>query len=182
VITFDIKQYVELTQYLQQNVSSALNRGIGSAAFRVLQDIVVTVQGMPERERPFNQGAYLAGWHVEPTAVGADVVNDAPHAPHIEWGVRADHVKIGRKMIDALAEWAVRKGLLGKGPGSIQERSAGDDAQSLAWAIAKNMQKVGIFNRNGREGLRIAEDAARRSPALIIEEVRAEIQAALGGR
>jgi len=160
---------------LAGKIKLAKERGILSAAQRLVQ--VIKTQIIPSQERPpVDQGAYLAGWDAEPTALGADVFNDAPHAPIVEYGARAPNIKIGRQMILALSEWVVRKGLIGRGRGSIHERAQNDEAQSMAWAIANSMKNRGIFNSSGQEGLRILEQARARLPKLLEEEIAAELQ------
>ena len=181
MISFDIKDAARLTEHLGGQIAEARRRGVASAGQRLVQ--VIQTRLIPaEDPPPVDQRAYAAGWDSQPTPEGADVFNTAPHAGVIEFGARADNVKIGRRMIDALAEWVVRKGLLGRGPGSHQGRSQEAEAQSAAWAIARSMQKRGIFNRGGGEGLGIARKAARLAPGIVAEEIRAELAELSRGR
>src|ERR1700677_3188412 len=108
-----------------------------------------------------------------------------PYASVIENGAQAANVKIGRAMIDALAEWARRKGLNGHDPKGRSSPDAYAQARQIAWAIARAMQgtaKVegkGIFNRNGEQGLGIARKAAKRVAEFVGEEVNREIKRGL---
>jgi len=175
VIRVEIKDAHLAVDAVADKIRLAKERGVLSAAQRLVQ--VIKAEIVPNQERPpVDQGAYLAGFDAEPTREGADVFNTAPHAPIIEYGARAENIKVGRKMIQALSEWVVRKGLLGRGRGSVQERAQNDEAQRMAWAIAQSMKKRGIFNPNGQEGLRIMEQAARRLPRLLEEEINAELR------
>ena len=179
MIKIDIKDSDVLIKRLGERFEKAKQAGIYSAANRLLQHIVtVVVPG--EKPPPTDQGLYNASWEIEQIRNGAILFNTAPHAAVIEHGARAENIKVGRKMIDALAEWVVRKGLLGKGKGSIQTRSQEQEAQSTAWAIAQNMRKRGIFNRDA-EGLHIAEKASKKAPQFVIEEIKAELEEALRG-
>ena len=173
MIRVEIKDSRVVTDAVREAVRRAGRLGTLSAAARLVQ--VIKSRLIPaEDPPPVDQRAYSNAWDFEPTATGARVYNDSPHAPVIEYGARAENVKVGRAMIDALAEWAVRKGLVGRGRGSIQARSAEQEAQSFAWAVATNMRKRGIFNR-GSEGLGIARKASALAPALVEQEIRAEL-------
>ena len=188
--SFGINEIDGLIRYTGEHVQAAARRGVLSAAFRIMRDIVVSIDALPERERPVDQGAYLAAWRVEPTPEGADVYNDAPHAPVIEYGGRASigggGWQVGRRMIEALSEWVVRKGLVGQGRGSHQARALEDEAQSMAWAIAKGMMKRGMFNQGShpradpRGGLRLMERQVANVARVVVEEIAAELRDALG--
>ena len=118
-------------------------RGLRRAAVRGLQMIVVKI--IPGQQPPVDRGTYRAGWKIESIPEGVALYNDEAHAAHIEWGVRAQNVRIGRAMLTALVEWVRRKGIAKKG----------EDPESVAWAIARSMQKHGIFNRYPGGGLQI---------------------------
>jgi hypothetical protein len=190
VITFDINDTDGMFKHFSTAIEKGRRAGMLSAGMRLVGVIQNELIPQAKPYAPEDQGAYKGAWHAEPTADGADVYNDSPHAPIIEYGARASRIKVGRKLIDALSEWIVRKGLAGKGRGSIQVRAEADEVRSFAFAIAKSMQGFGdnrsgppgIFNANDpRGGLRIAEKARERSHKLIIEEVTAEIREALKG-
>ncbi len=181
MISFTLKEAADgkLTRHLSERMKAGVRNGMLSGGQRlvgIIQNELIPAEDPP----PIDQRAYVAGWHAEPLDEGAVVYNDVPYAGVIEHGVRGENVKIGRAMISALAEWVVRKGFLGKGPGSIGARAQEDEAQDAAWAIAKSMQKRGIFNRES-EGLQIARKAELRAPKIVAEEVAAEIHAAMKG-
>jgi hypothetical protein len=161
-----------LEKWLNDKLSDGLKRGVVSAAFRtlgVIQNVIIP----GEQPQPVDTGAYRAGWRVETTERGADIFNDLPEAPIIEWGARAENIKVGRALIEALAEWAKRKGFA---PDHIP-KGGGDRAyESIAWAIATAMRKRGIFNRNGQSGLRVAEKAVKRLKEYVHEEVAREMK------
>lgn len=117
--------------------------GLYSAALRSVQTIqtLIVPSLVPQ---PVDRGLFRAGWHAFKTFDGAVIENVEPHAPFIEFGVRASSVKIGRAMIVALTEWVERKRL-----------ASGKDAIDAAWAIAKAMARRGIFD--GGRGFRILE-------------------------
>lgn len=147
---------------LPKEIQQAVQRGLLSAAMRMLQDITLRI--IPARSpEPVNRGIYRQGWTAyseggtQPYAV---VENTTPHAAFIEYGVR--NVKPGEKMVSALTEWVIRKNI-----------ASGKEAKRAAYAIAKSLHTNGIFNR-GR-GLRILEEAMTRAPQYIDEEVSREI-------
>src|SRR5689334_5872908 len=76
---------------------------------------VIQTQIIPAKvPQPVDRGLYRGGWRAEPYMVGdqimgGDIFNVELWAIFIEKGVRAANVKIGRAMLRALAEWAVRK-------------------------------------------------------------------------
>lgn len=175
--TFDISEGAEIAKHLEDGAKRGVRKGLLSAGYRLLE--VVTAEIIPaEKPPPIFDGAYRAAWRVEETPRSVDLVNDMPYAPVIEEGARAANVKIGRDMIDALAEWARRKGLTGHAPNKRSSPEARAEARQIAWAIARSMQGTakhpgkGIFNRDdSRGGLRIAEKAAKRAPEIVREEV-----------
>jgi hypothetical protein len=165
----DVSRFVD---GMQREMVAAAQAGLLNAAARGLQTLVTQI--IPSRSpQPVDRGVYRAGWKMEqidPNRVA--ILNPEPHAAHIEFGVRAENVKIGRALIRALAEWALRKGL------ARDE----DDATSMAWGIAKNMQRRGIFNNHSSKGgLRILEELnTRHIDRILSEEVHAEIRRRMG--
>jgi hypothetical protein len=131
---------------------------------------------------PVDRGTYRAGWHFRKTAGGADIYNAEPVALFIEHGVRAGNVKPGRAMIAALTEWVIRKRLVttvkikarGLAPATRKQLQQDDlhaRATQVAWAIARGMQKRGIFNRPN-PGLGIMAELNRNYlPGIIRTEV-----------
>lgn len=146
--------------------AKAAKRGLLSAAARAVAEIKTQIiPGLiPE---PVNRGTYKAGWDFGEDDDGAWYGNDLPHAPLIEYGVRAGNVKIGRKMIDGLTEWVEMKGM-GKGP----------VARKVAWMIASSQKMRGVFN-NGK-GYRVMEKMNKRLPKIIKAEVERELKRAAG--
>lgn len=143
----------------------AAMRGLHSAAMRGVQMIQTEIipASVPQ---PVDRGIYRAGWRFLAATDGALIFNNEPHAAHIEYGVRSQNVKIGRRMIFALTEWVTRKKLA----------SPGKEAVSAAWAIAQKMKQRGIFG----PGLHVLFKLKRVLPAVIREEISAEIEAVKG--
>lgn len=151
---------------LDAEMRAAARKGLLSAALRVQQLIVGEL--IPNaKPPPVDRGAYKAGWRVTPIPEGAFISNSAPHAPIVEDGVRPGFA-VGRKMIDAIAAWAKRKGLRpeGKKKGKVPDGWYRD----LAWAIAKSIAA------EGRPGLHIWKKAEARIPGFIREEVERELR------
>lgn len=92
-------------------IAGAAIRGLRSAGLRGVAEIVTFI--IPARSpQPVDRGLFRAGWKSLPTNDGCTIENMEPHAIFIEHGVK--NIRVGRKMIDALAEWAVRKGITDK--------------------------------------------------------------------
>jgi hypothetical protein len=161
-------------QRLGPRLRKAAVRGLQSAGHRLVQEILRVVDETDPK--PFDRGLYQAGWRSTPTREGAIVHNDVPWAPIVEWGARAKNIKPSRAMVDALAEWVMRKGLVAKREGGASAGSANSEARAMAWAIVTSMMKRGIFNRDGQPGLRILERARRRLPQIVAEEVKREVE------
>lgn len=136
-----------------------------SAALRGVS--VIQTQLIPARvPQPVDRGLYRAGWRAEPfvegdAIMGADIYNVEPWAVFIEKGVRAANVKIGGAMLRALAEWATRKGIV----------KGNDDPKKVAWAIAKSMQKKGIFKGGAGLGV-LLELMTKHMPKIAREELK----------
>ena len=182
--TFDIDQPGAFEEWLHQGLREAAVKGARQAAIRLVGIIQNEIIPNTQPRAPVGvSGAYRAGWRPENTEHGADVVNTVPYAPIIEGGARAENVKISRAMIDALTEWVRIKGLAGRSLGKAGRAGrapTGDvltEARQIAWAIAMHFKQVGIFN--GGKGLRVAERATARAPALLREEVRRALAEAL---
>lgn len=164
---FDISQSDELKKYLDKGFEEGAERAILSTALKVVQNITTAI--IPAFPRPpVDRGAYRAGWRAKPIARGAEIVNTLPHASIIEYGARAQNVKIGKAMIDALAAWVRRKGIV-RGRGKQSKL----DALQVAWAIARAMQKKGIY---GPRGLRVLEKALKGVPSILNDEFKREMK------
>jgi hypothetical protein len=180
--TFRIDEYDRFAKWLEAGIVDGVRRGLVSAGYRlvgVIQNEIIPAEKVP----PVFDGAYRAAWRVEIDDEGVvSVVNDMPYASVIERGARPENIKVGRKMIDALAEWARRKGLTGHAPSERSGPDAMAQSRQIAWAIARAMQGTprvegkGIFNRDGKQGLQIAKKAAKRLPEFLEGEVRREMK------
>lgn len=160
---FNAADSEEIRQWLDRGFEKAAQRAIVSTAARLVSYIQNEV--IPKEDpSPVDKGLFRGAWRFRGTPGGSEVWNTAPHAPMIEYGVRAENVKIGRAMIDALSSWVVRKGLAGPA-----------EARGMAFAIANNMKKKGIFNRDGKKGLRILEKSVAKLGDFFAKEFKAEI-------
>lgn len=159
---------------------AAAERGLFAAAVRAVGYIQAEV--IPSLTPvPTARGVWRAAWRAEKTEGGARFFNDAPHAPFIEDGVRGQNVKIGRAMIQALAEWVRMKGIggrqtVGKSGRAKFTKATADEALSIAWAIAKTLQRKGIFNSG--EGFGVMKKAREQLPRFVREEVLRELRTA----
>lgn len=158
---FTLRQAPAFLRAVEGDAREAALRGLYSAALRLKQHVLGVIAA--EDRPPVDEGNYRASWAVRRTPTGAILFNTAPQAPLIEEGVRASAVKVGRKMIDALTAWVLRKRL----------ESDSGKARQRAWAIARAMEKRGIFD--GGRGLRILEKASRMIPEFMNEEVGREL-------
>lgn len=158
-------------------------KGLLSAALKGVSEIQTRIIPGMVRE-PADRSIYKAGWRAEQDGEDALIINRVPHAVFIEHGVRGSGIKVGRRMIGALAEWATRKGVVrqGKSP------------QSMAWAIAMRMAsnvtvKRGGFPTNlrghgagifGPSGLQVLAKLEPLLPKMLRDEVAREVERALG--
>jgi hypothetical protein len=152
---------------LEGKLHQAALRGVQSAGLRLVSRIHEVIDAEPKR--PVDRGIYRGAWRATPDEHGTLVHNDSPHGGFVEDGVRAQNVKIGRKMIDALVGWVERKGLVRDE--RAEDRTAA--SRSIAFAIAKSMQERGIF---GGTGLKILEKARRSVGRFLEEEISVEIR------
>jgi hypothetical protein len=160
-----LKQAAQKTDDLKEKWRKAAVLGLQSAAARGVQDIITRI--IPSRTpQPVDRGIYRSGWRFYPSPDGAVIECFEPHAILIEDGVRAGNVKIGRAMINALAEWVKRKGIV-----------SADEAEGVAWAIAKKMQERGIFGRGKGLGI-LRELVDKYLPGYVDEEVAREVEKA----
>ena len=163
---FDVSQAPEVARWLEKGFEKAGERAMVATAARLVAHIQNEI--IPNLEPPpVDRGLYRAGWRHKAVKGGAEVYNSTPHAPFIEHGVRAENVKVGRRMIDALAAWVLRKGIAGKGRGAKAE------ARQIAWAIAMKMKERGIFARG--KGFRVLEKAVAHVGRFLDEEFKREV-------
>jgi hypothetical protein len=181
VKTISLAQAGVAVEKLEEQLRKAALKGLYSSAAKGKQ--VIVTQIIPSRTpQPVDRGVYRAGWRFVKTPNGADIWNAESHASHIEYGVRAENVKIGRSMIHALTMWAIRKGIVAK----TQVKSAltkktkkivlESDAVKIAWAIARAMKKRGIFGKGTGLGI-LTELVEKRLSGIIKEEVERELAA-----
>ncbi len=168
---------------LEGGMLKAAKLGLYSAGLR-LQEHIQTGVIPGEKPPPVDRGTYRAAWKTKREGDGSAVLvyNATTQALFIERGVRAGNVKIGRAMISALAEWVRRKNIGAKttiskkGVARVKKATL-EEATSIAWAIAKGMQKRGIFNR-GEDGggLRVLAKAEKMAPKYMREEIARELK------
>lgn len=162
-VKIDIAAAPGWIKMLEGKRRQAARRGLISAGHQMVS--VIQNEIIPSEPRvPVDRGIYRGAWKVKPEEWGALVWNSAPHAPIVEDGARAENVKVGRAMIDALTEWVLRKKLA----------TDQTEARHVAWAVAQSMKRNGIFDMG--KGLKIMAKAARRLPEMIVKEVTAELK------
>ncbi len=170
-LTIPLKEAGPWVARLGRAMPEAAHRGLVAAAFRLAGHLKTL-------RLPLDRGTYRAGWNAEKTDDGAAVFNKTIQAVLVEGGVRPENVRIGRKMIDALAEWAGRKGLGSTGSSKIawrRRRAAPDVLRGIAWGVARNIKKRGLFEaQNG--GMRPLEKATK---TVGVEFVRQEVLRAI---
>lgn len=182
---FKVGEEGKLAAYLDAGLEKAAMRALYATALRLVQRIVTVL--IPREPRPpVDRGAFRAAWRARKEADGASVYNSMPYAAAIEGGVRAENVKIGKAMIDALTKWVLRKGLVkvgappAKGGKAAARRVANAEARQVAWAIAMAMKKRGIFKPESN-GLRLLDNAMLQAPKFFEEELQREIARAFKG-
>lgn len=167
--TIDLKLAGPAIKKLTAQARAKVGLGLYSAAVKGVG--VIVSQIIPSRiPQPVDRGVYRAGWRSGPimkggAIVGGEIWNSETHAAFIEAGVRPENIRISRAMLNALAEWAQRKGFV---PDAKQ-------AQSMAWAIARSMKKRGIFGNGKGLGI-LAELMSKRMPAIAETEITAELR------
>lgn len=120
---------------VSEEMKAAAMRGLLSAAKRMC-GIIVFKYIPGAKPQPVDRGAFKAAWGSGQEGDGAYYDNVAPHAPFVEYGVRAGASRPGRKMIRAIADWAIRKGIADK-----------QNAIQVAFAIAHSIKARGIASR-----------------------------------
>lgn len=124
---------------------------------------------------PVDRGLLKVAWMVIKTSDGGvEVVNNQPYAGIVERGARP--FKVSSAGIFALKGWVMRKLTSGEMNAKISAKTGKTvkrrktfalekEAESIAWAIAKTMEKVGI------KGKRFVYMALPRLAALMEEEI-----------
>ena len=158
---------------LPSRIAHAAQEGLVQAGLRGVQIIVTRI--IPSRSpKPMDRGVYRAGWRIDRRGFGDSarvfIENLEPHAAFIEFGVRPGNVKIGAAMIRALTEWCLRKGIA----------NSEAEATGIAWAIARSMQKRGIF-KGTSGGLGVLKEFMKDyANTVIAEEVSRAVNRELG--
>lgn len=151
---------------VQRAIREGAIKGLYAAALRGVNEIQTKILPMFVAQ-PVDRGVYKAGWRAQQEGEDAVILNRVPHAVFVEYGVRPGSVKLGRRMISALAEWASRKGAVPEGWTPVQ----------AAWAMGKRMKGRGIFAPNGLQVLAKLEPVL---PDFIRDEIAHEVERALG--
>lgn len=162
-----INQAPAWAKRLEGKMHDAALKGVRSAGQRLVAHVQEVVDAEPRK--PVDKAIYRGAWRAKQVPNGSLVYNDAPHASIVEDGVRAENVKVGRKMIDALADWVDRHGMV-RDVGKAGRAAA---ARSVAFAIANSMKVRGIF---GGTGLKIFHKANAATPRFLEEEIQRELR------
>lgn len=161
-VVFDVAQNAQVARWLEQGMDKAAKRALLATSARLVAHIQTEV--IPNlKPQPVDKGLYRAAWRFKRTPEGAEIYNTAPYASHIEYGVRAKNIKVGRLMINALAAWVKRKGI-----------ASGKETRGVAFAIAMDMKKRGIFQ--GGKGFRVIEKALTRVREFVDQAVADEVR------
>jgi len=180
----------KIAREMASKITDAFRRaGIGTitrAAQVMVTDLIP--QNMPRQ--PVDRGIYKAGWRIDTTKMPkeASLVNTVPYAPIIEYGARAENIKVGKRMLDALEEWVIRKGIGGHGKqkvaGKSSKKSKSSDAKPtfqdkvdelthllslMAGEIKqKRIDAPIVKDEKGRSGIKAVSDADARRTAWAI--------------
>ncbi len=149
----DIREHAEFSKYLRAGLEKSVHKAILGTATRIVQHINADIIPNTQPFQPVDRGIYRAGFKVlRQGPKNVFIVNTVPHAKFIEFGVRPANVKIGRDMITALTSWVKRKGLGASSSIKTKKvrKASTSEATSMAWAIAMNMKKKGIFAGTGK--------------------------------
>jgi hypothetical protein len=162
-----ISQGEKWVRLLASAYPNAARKGLLSAAMRITRDL------QSDPSIPRDRGTLRSGWRCQKLSDGAEIINVAPHFPFVENSVHAERIKVGRKMIAALEEWAKRKKL------TLTMKKAGPMTyRAIAWAIAMKMKVRGIFN--APFGLHPLETTMNtRAKGYAKEEIEREVKTAI---
>ena len=125
-----LQQFAELLDDLPKELEVAVIRGLRSAALRGVGFVTEEIdQASPYP--PVNFGVLRQSTRRALLPKGAQVFNDAPHFPFLEFGTRPHFPPIA-----PLVVWATRK-----------FGADAAEAESIAWAVAKKIARDGIAPR-----------------------------------
>lgn len=131
-------------------------RGAPLAVLRAMRSAAHRGRGLLVKESPVDRGILRVAWRVLRLSDGVELVNDQPYAGIMERGARP--FKISSAGIFALKGWVMRKLMSGEmqGRSSLKTKKLMKRtktvklekmAESIAYAIAKKFEKVGIRGR-----------------------------------
>ncbi len=174
---------------LNQDMLAVAERGLLSAAMKGVA--VIKSEIVPSRSpQPVDRGVFRAGWKYRVIPGGAEIFNDEAHTPMVEGGVRASNVKASRALVEALLEWTMRKGIVGRLDSAVVKKAKSGHATSqlvvnvhksrhmeVVWAIINRMKKRGIHNRDGVPGQGILRELIeKRMSGIMDEEITRELK------
>ncbi len=131
-------------------------KGAPKAVIRAIVSGAQRGRSFMVKESPVDRGILRNAWRVLKMREGAELINDQPYAGIMERGARP--FKISGAGLWALKAWVMRKLQSGEmnGRSSIKTKKIikrrktiklEKEAESIAYAIAKNFEKVGIRGR-----------------------------------
>lgn len=124
-------QFERVLVSLEGDMRQAVVKGLRSSGL-YLEGVTVEEIDRAEPDPAVDRGQLRDSVGTRSTPGGAVVEVKAPHAPMIEYGTRPFFPPI-----EPLARWAMRKGLA----------DDEEEAQGIAFAIAKKISQTGIFPR-----------------------------------
>ncbi len=125
-----LDQFADLLEDMPKEVETAVIRGLRSAALRGVGFVTEEIDGASPYP-PVNFGQLRQSTKWAPLAKGAQVFNDAPHFPFMEYGTRPHMPPVAPLIV-----WATRKF-------GVDEA----EAEAIAWAVAKKIAREGIAPR-----------------------------------
>ena len=184
-MNIDIKDHVEFSRFLKQGIEKSLHNALMSTATRMVSAINTEIIPRIRPYPPVDRGLFRGGFRVKSlTKAKVLILNAVPHAPFVEYGVRAENIKPGRAMITALTAWVRRKGIGAKSSSIIRKGTPNQrlnkpdiaTATGIAWAIATKMKKKGIFNGAAQDGgMQVLKKAVEKFDVYFREEIAYEL-------
>jgi hypothetical protein len=148
-----LNQFADLLEDMPKEVEGAVVRGLRSSAMRGVGFVTEEIDATSPYP-PNNFGQLRASTHWAPLPKGAQVYNDAPHFPFMEYGTRPHMPPIA-----PLVQWATRKFGVDEG-----------EATAIAWAVAKKIAREGIAPRG------FFRRAMARMQAIVAGEITHELE------
>jgi hypothetical protein len=125
-----LDQFADLLEDMPKELEGAVVRGLRSAALRGVGFVTEEIDASKPYP-PVNFGQLRQSTKWAPLPKGAQVFNDAPHFPFMEYGTRPHFPPVAPLIV-----WATRKF-------GVDEA----EAEAIAWAVAKKIAKEGIEPR-----------------------------------